>query len=179
MKKKRGGGFSLTVALLMASGSLFAHHSESMLDKNHLVTIKGTIVEHGLVNPHQIIKMKVTDANGKVTLWTVQGTSVGQMRDIGWTRDSLKPGDEVTLTQYACKDGRPCGSWMRIVKADGTELAVPPFKKRMLGEFLQLHGLELSNEEYEIYKKSVTTGPGALPDPAKSPRIVADPTKQY
>jgi hypothetical protein len=58
---------------------------------------------------------------------------------------------------------------MRIVKADGTELPMPPFKKRMLGEFLQLHGNELPGEEYEIYKKSVTTGIGALPDPKKAP----------
>jgi hypothetical protein len=175
----RGVVWAVVGSLLMASSPLFAHHSESMLDKNGLVTIQGVITEHLMVNPHQIIKLKVSDPSGKVTLWTVQGTSVPMMRDIGWTRDYLKAGDQVRMAVYACRDGRPCGSWMRIVKADGTELPLPPFKKRMLGEYLQLHGSELSDEEYEIYKKSVTTGVGALPDPKKSAKIEADPTKEY
>jgi hypothetical protein len=178
-KSTRRVALFVVAGLLMASSALFAHHSESMLDKDSLVTIDGVITEHLMVNPHQIIKLKVTDSSGKVSLWTVQGTSIPMMRDIGWTKDYLKPGDEVRMAVYACRDGRPCGSWMRIVKSDGTELPLPPFKKRMLGEYLQLHGNELSDEEYAIYKKSVTTGVGALPDPAKSGKIEADPTKEY
>ena len=165
--------------LVMTSSSLFAHHSEAMLNKNRLVTLRGTIAEHLLVNPHQLIKLKVTDANGNVTVWRIQGGSVQQYYEIGWKKDTLKPGEEVTVTGYANHDGSPGMCWMRIVKADGTEVPLDRFKKRMLGEYLQLHGHELSNEEYGIYKRSVTTGVGALPDPAKSPKIEADPTKTY
>jgi hypothetical protein len=79
----------------------------------------------------------------------------------------VKPGDEVTVTGFPYKGGERVMSWMRLVKADGTEAPFPPFKKLLLGEYLQNHGDELSREEYELYKKYVTTGLGALPDPAK------------
>ena len=167
MKNKREVIFSVVVGLIMASGSLFAHHSEALYDKERLHTLKGIVTRHALVNPHQLIFMKVKDANGQVKVWTLQGNPPSGTRPWGWTNDTLKPGDEITLTCFPCKDGRSCGTWMRIVKADGTELPLPGFKKRILAEFLQHHGLELSDEEYEIYKRSVTTGLGAVADPAK------------
>ena len=169
MKNKAGVVLSVFAGLLMASSSLFAHHSEAMLDKDHLIKLKGTILDHKFVNPHHFFTMKVTDANGRVTIWTVQGTPPGALRDIGWTKESLKAGDEAEVTVYPNKDGRPGASWVRILKSDGTELPLPDFKKRFLGEYLQLHGKELSKEEYDIYKKSIAgvklgQAPRANPD---------------
>ena len=178
MKKIAGVALSTAIGILVISNALFAHHSEAMLDKDKLVKLKGSILEHRFLNPHQIFTMKVTDATGRVTVWTVQGTPPGALREVGWTKDSLKTGDEVEATVYANRDGRPGGSWVRILKTDGTELPLPPFKKRFLAEYLQLHGNELSNEEYEIYKRSVTTGLGAVPDPAKKIKMDTDPTRQ-
>ena len=174
--EKMGVVISAAVGLLMASSSLFAHHSEAMLDKDHLITLRGTIKEHQFINPHQLITMRVKGADGQVTIWTMQGTPPGGMRDLGWTKDTLKPGDEVTITMYVCKDGRPCGSYIRILKADGTELPMAGIKKRFLAEYLQLHGKELSKEEYELYKRLVTTGPNAVTGPfGVAPRSAAGP----
>jgi hypothetical protein len=178
MKKKIGAACSVAVAVLAVSNSLLAHHSESMLDKDRLIKLKGTILQHRFLNPHQIFTMKVADADGRITIWTVQGTPPGALRDVGWTKDSLKAGDEAEVTVYANKDGRPGASWVRILKSDGTGLPLPVFKKRFLAEYLQLHGRELSDEEYEIYKRSVTTGVGAVPDPAKGIKMNTDPTRQ-
>ena len=92
---------------------------------------------------------------------------------MGWTPDTLKPGDEVALTAYVCRDGRPCGSWVRIVKPDGKAVPLPNFKKEFLGEFLEKHGKELSREEYEVYKASIagvvvrTSTPPPQADPAE------------
>ena len=166
-KKELGMVFSMVVGCLMASSSLYAHHSEAMLDKEHLVTLRGVVQEHRFVNPHQLIRFKVTDANGRVTPWLVQATPPGGLRDIGWTKDTLKPGDEVTITMHACKDGSPCGSWIRILMSDGTELPMPGIKKRFLAEYLELHGNEISDEDYNLYKRLATTGPGAVPNIVK------------
>jgi hypothetical protein len=178
MKKKIGAICSVAVAFLAVSSSLLAHHSESMLDKDVLIKLKGTILEHRFVNPHHFFKMTVADDDGRITVWTIQGTPPGALRDVGWTKDSLKAGEEVEVTAYVNKDGRPGGSWVRILKPDGSELPLPGFKKRFLAEYLQLHGLELSSEEYEIYKRSVTTGVGAVPDPAKGVKMEVDETRQ-
>ena len=50
MKKERGATFSVVVSFLMSSGSLFAHHSEAMLDKDHLVTLRGIVTWHDFIN---------------------------------------------------------------------------------------------------------------------------------
>lgn len=178
MKKIAGAALLVAVGVFVISDSVFAHHSEAMLDKDTLIKLKGSILEHRFLNPHQVFTMKVPDATGRVTVWTVQGTPPGALRDVGWKKESLQAGDEVEVTVYPNKDGRPGASWIRILKADGTELPLPPFKKRFLAEYLQLHADELTDEEYQIYKRSVTTGPGAVPDPAKKIKMDTDPTRQ-
>ena len=176
MKNRLGVVFSAVVGLLMVAGSLSAHHSEAVFDKEGLITLKGIVTQHEFVNPHALIHIKVKDANGQVTPWVLHGTPPSGFRAAGWTQDTVKPGDEVTVTGFPYKDGRPAMSWLRMVKADGTELPLPAFKKLLLGEFLQNHGNELSSEDYQLYKKSVTTGVGALPDPAKTK---ANPSPSY
>ena len=158
--KKGGVGFSVAVGLLMASNSLFAHHSEAVYDKDRLVTVKGTIVEHKLINPHQLIRIKVKDANGQFVIWTLHSNPAGMLREVGWTQDTLKPGDEVTVSGWPYRSGLPAMSWLRILKADGTTVPLTMNRKQFLGEYLQHHGNELPKEEYEIYKKSIA---GVIP----------------
>ena len=153
--KKVGVVFSVAVGLLMASNSLVAHHSEAVYDKDHLVTVKGTITEHKLINPHQLIRMKVKDANGQFVVWTLHSSGAGSLRDVGWTQDTLKPGDEVTASGWPYKSGLPAISWLRIVKADGKAVPMTMGRKQFLGEYLAKHGSELPKEEYEVYKKSI------------------------
>ena len=97
--KKQGVVFSVVVGLLMATGSLWAHHSEAMLDKENLVILKGTITRHDFVNPHQLFRMKVKDDNGQFAIWIIQATPPGALKRVGWTKKSLMPGDEVSVTE--------------------------------------------------------------------------------
>jgi len=156
MKSKLEVAFSVALCLLTVSGPLFAHHSEAVYDKEHMVTIKATVVKHELVNPHTVIRVNVKDANGNVTEWKLIGAAVSAEREAGITQDTLKPGDEITVSGFAFKDGRPGMTWMRVVKADGKVLPLTGFKNNMLAEFLQKHGKELPPEEFELYKKSLT-----------------------
>src|SRR5262249_32615930 len=128
-------GVSLTVLgiLLMVSSSLFAHHSEAMWDKEHMVKITGVVTEHQFINPHQLIHLKVTGADGKTENWVAQGAGPGVQREVGWTKDTVKVGETITVYGFAVKGGGNGMTWMRIVKADGSELPLPGAKKVILG----------------------------------------------
>ena len=155
MKHKVFAVLTASVGLLMVSRAVFAHHSEAVYDKDHLVTVKGTILEHKFVNPHQLIRMKVKDANGQVVVWTLHANPPGALRDAGWTQNTLKPGDEVTASGWPYMSGLPAMSWLRIVKADGKAVPMSMGRKQFLKEYLDKHGKELPREEYEVYMKSI------------------------
>jgi hypothetical protein len=161
MKKQLGAVLSVTAGLLMATGSLWAHHSDAVYDLTRLAKIKGTVTEHQFINPHQIISMKVKDENGRFKIWQLVGASVARNRAAGWTKDSLKVGDEITVWGFPFRDGRPNLQWERIVKADGKALAIPPGAiNDKLARYLATYGKEqLSAEEYETLKKSISFEP--------------------
>ena len=157
MKNKVGVVFSLAVGLFIGSGPVWAHHSDAVYDMTRIAIIQGSITEHLYVNPHQIIKMKVKDASGKVTPWVLVGANVGANRGAGWTKETLKPGDEVKVFGFPYRDGRPNMTWMRIIGPDGKMLPMPPGAKNdKLARYLTTYGKEqLSPEDYEVFKKSL------------------------
>jgi hypothetical protein len=159
MKKSVGIVCAASVVVLMFASSLLAHHSESMLDKENLTKLRGTIVKHDFVNPHAKFTLKVKNASGSSDLWDIQATPPGALRSVGWTKDSLKPGDEIDVVVYACKDGRPCASWVMVRKSNGEILPLPDFKKRFLGEYMVTHGDKISKEDYALYKTLVEGAP--------------------
>ena len=160
MKTKLEVVFSVAVGLLMATSSLWAHHSDALYDMTRLKVLKGTITKHQLTNPHQIIRMKVKDANGKVTPWVLVGHSVPVNRKAGWTKDSLKAGDVVEVWGFPYKDGTPNMQWERMEKADGTVLPIRGAMFDKLDRYLRVYGKDqLSREDYELLKKSLGTEP--------------------
>ncbi len=90
MKIKLGAVCSVAVGLLMAAGSLWAHHSYAVYDMTRLKIVKGTVTTHQFNNSHQIIRMKESDADGKVTQWILVGAAVSANRAAGWNKDTLK-----------------------------------------------------------------------------------------
>jgi hypothetical protein len=154
--KKLGVGFSVAFSLLITSGMLFAHHSDAVYDMAHLTTVKGVVTQVELINPHQLIHMKVTDANGKVTPWILVGETLSGVRAEGWTLNTLKPGDQITASGFGFRDGKPNMTWMRIVTADGKALTIGRAKQEKLGRYLGVYGKEqLSPGDYEVLMKSL------------------------
>ena len=157
MRNKLGLILGMGAGLVLSTGSLWAHHSDAVYDMSRMTILKGTVTEHEFVNPHQIIRMKVKDANGDVMPWTLVGAAVSANRAAGWTKDMLKPGDEVTVFGFAYRDGKPNMTWMRMVKADGKMLPISGAKNDKLARFLETYGKEqLAPEDYEVFKKSLT-----------------------
>lgn len=157
MRNKVGLLFGLGLGLALSSGLGWAHHSDAVYDMTRMTILKGTVTEHQLVNPHQVIRMKVRDNEGAVTPWTLVGAVVSANRAAGWTKDTLKAGDEVTVYGFAYRDGKPIMTWMRIVKADGKILPISGAKNDKLERYLETYGKEqLAPEDYEVFKKSLT-----------------------
>jgi hypothetical protein len=115
-----------TVLFLCASAS--AHHGNSAYDEQARVPVKGTVTEFVWTNPHAQIYLDVKDKNGKIVNWGIETNSPGILTRAGWTRRSLKPGDEVTIILCPAKNGAPVayiGSGdpgTKVIFSDGREL---------------------------------------------------------
>ena len=116
------------LALLVFAGGLFAHHGNSAYDETARVSIKGTVTEFIWTNPHSQIYLDVKDSAGKVVHWGVETNSPGILTRAGWTRRSIKAGDEITIILCPAKNGQPvayAGSGdpgTKVIFADGREL---------------------------------------------------------
>jgi hypothetical protein len=153
---RHGVSFSVLTAALMAAPA-YAHHSDAVYDMTRIKSVKGTVTEHQFINPHQIIKLKAKNPDGTVTPWILVGAAVSATRASGWTKDTLKAGDEVQVFGFAYRDGKPNMTWMRIITADGKMLPISGAKNSKLARFLGVYGKDqLSPEDYELFKKSLT-----------------------
>ena len=100
-----------------------AHHGDAAYDMGKTVTIKGTITQWIWANPHVILQLDVTDDRGQVVHWSSETENPSSMIHEGWTRQSLKPGDQITITVNQVKNGKPIGRIAEIVLPDGQKLA--------------------------------------------------------
>jgi hypothetical protein len=114
----------LTLSLLVASVRLASgHHSFSAVyDDKRSVTVTGVVTQFRFVNPHALMTLAVTDESGKVVAWVVEFAGRLNLSEVGWTADSIKTGEKVTVTGNPTHAPGSRLAFQRIVKADGTEL---------------------------------------------------------
>src|SRR5580704_8676659 len=126
MKIKSVAAIALSVGVLMVCVPLWAHHGNSAYDETHWITLAGTVTEFVWSNPHCQIFMDVKDDKGKVVNWAIESQSPGIMRRNSWSRTSLQPGDQITVTLAPAKNGAPVGfsgnADGKVVFADGRVL---------------------------------------------------------
>lgn len=108
--------------LLLASLPLLAHHGTASFEMAHTVTIKGTVIDYQLINPHAEITIKVLQDDGSAVEWNVESVSATMLVRVGWKRDTLKAGDVVSVTGHPAKGGKPSMLMMKAVLPDGREL---------------------------------------------------------
>ena len=111
---------------LVISGPAFAHHSMSMYDRGHETTFKARITQFDWVNPHTQITFTVTDDRGNIEKWVAEGPGPNRLANHGWSKDSLKPGDEITIIGNRNRDGSPTMRFERVILPNGQELAARP-----------------------------------------------------
>jgi hypothetical protein len=122
---KRSILLGLAMSLALLSPPLVAHHGFASFQMDQVSTIKGTVVDYELINPHVQIFLKVEQEAGKTVDWNVEGVSLNMMVRAGFKKDSLKAGDIVSVTGHPGKNGRPVLLLMKITLADGRVLSAP------------------------------------------------------
>ena len=99
------------------SGSAFAHHGAAAYDSSKMVTVTGTVTDFQFVNPHVLISLDVKDpSTGKIDKWEGELTSPNHLARAGWTKSTIKPGDEVTMTGAALKSGALAMAIRKVMK---------------------------------------------------------------
>ena len=126
MKTRMIGLYAVLAASLLISGPAFAHHSMSMYDRSHDTTFKATISEFNWSNPHSQIIFTATDEHGNVVKWVAEGPGPNRLANHGWSKDSLKPGDQVTIVGNCNKDGSPTMRFEKVIFANGQTLEGRP-----------------------------------------------------
>lgn len=112
-------------ALWLCSTTTFAHHSFAVFDKDTSITIHGTVVDFQWVNPHCWLDLDVKGDDGQVQKWGFEGAPPLMLRNMGVSKDSFKPGDEVVVMAHPRKDGVHAGSLMTVTTASGQFMLTP------------------------------------------------------
>src|SRR5664279_4195053 len=112
----------LSVLLFSGCASLaLAHHSFAMFDTTKSISQQGVVKELQWTNPHVWLSIVVQD-QGKEVVYAYEGAAIAVLKRVGWFKDSIKPGDVVTIVGHPYKDGRPGGSIDHLILADGRNL---------------------------------------------------------
>ena len=109
MNDKRLIVFILAVSLLVTSSPVLAHHGVAGYDMMKTITLHGTVTKFDWSNPHCVIQLDVKNGNGEVQSWTLELAAPTLMSRAGWTKNSLKQGDEITAEIHPARSGAPVG----------------------------------------------------------------------
>jgi Family of unknown function (DUF6152) len=108
--------FTAAVGIVLATAAAMAHHSfAAEFDANKPLNLKGVVTKIEWMNPHTYFYMDVTGPDGKVANWGMEMGSPNGLMRAGWTRNTLKVGDEVTVEGAQAKDGTNVGNAVAVV----------------------------------------------------------------
>jgi hypothetical protein len=111
-----------SVALLFLPVPLFSHHANAVFDVGKRLTLTGTVTEWFWANPHCLLRLEVTGADGQAVRWVAETQAPPNMIPFGWSKQSFKPGDEVTVTLEPVKNGQRLGRLLQARLPGGQTL---------------------------------------------------------
>jgi hypothetical protein len=119
---------SAAMGLLLSCASLLAHHGTSnYAGVTQTITLSGTVTEFVWSNPHVYLLFDVKDDKGAIVHWAGEMNSPGVLKAAGWSKNTLKAGDQVTVTLRPNKFGTPVGLLSRAnMVVNGKPLQIGP-----------------------------------------------------
>jgi len=116
-------GLLAVLGFFLLVGPAFAHHPfAAEFDKDKPVHLTGTVSKLDWTNPHASLILDAKDSSGHVTNWTFELGGPNALKRRGWTRNTLKTGDQVTVVGWQAKDGRNHGNANTVMLSTGKEL---------------------------------------------------------
>ena len=123
MNLKLVTSMALVLGLVTVCVPAMAHHGTGVAyvrDKE--VTLKGTVTEWMWANPHCGLLFDVTDEKGEVVHWGAELGNPHSLSEAGFSKETFKPGDKLTITGHPAKSGSPRLELLQLVLADGKVL---------------------------------------------------------
>jgi hypothetical protein len=119
MKNSLVASSLVMISLLTVSVPLFAHHGNASYGNAKQLTVKGTVTEWVWLNPHTLLKIDVKDDHGQVVNWVVEWSAPSSLINFGISKQTFKPGDEITVVMITPDNGAPVGRIQRVLLANG------------------------------------------------------------
>ena len=141
MRKRLVIGLAMALGLLV-SVPLFAHHGNASFATDKTLVLKGTVTRWIYASPHLLLMLDVKGDNGEIAHWVLESQSPTVMYPSGYRKDSFKPGDEVTVTVSAAKNGKPIGRIHRGHNCRRHEVGTESFGARAAVSFSAVSWLE-------------------------------------
>lgn len=121
------GCAGLLAGAVLVCGAASAHHGSASYKADHVIVLKQATVTRFLwANPHAMLLFDVKDDQGTIEHWAGEAGSPAAIRALGWNRNSVRPGDVITVQLYPSKFETDAGRLVQIVLADGTTLRNSP-----------------------------------------------------
>lgn len=113
---------SISIALMLVTVPVFAHHSLAMYDMSNPVTVTGVVERLEWSNPHAHLYLNVKDSRGNVEEWIIEIDRPDFLKHNGWTSTTVKPGDTITCTGGQAKSGDRTMRCTTVMLANGEKL---------------------------------------------------------
>ncbi len=111
---------------LIVSVRASAHHGDAAYETAKPISVKGTVTSYSFINPHVQIFIEARTDKGEVEKWQGELNSPNLLAHRGWSRTTMKAGDEVTLVGYPAKNGVKSLRLLKVLGPDGKVLGENP-----------------------------------------------------
>ncbi len=116
---------TVLAAFLMLAGTAAAHHSFAVFfDEKQTISVTGVVKDFRFKNPHGIVVLAVKEGNKEVE-WRAETNSPSVLRRRGWTKDSLKVGETITMEGWRARDGSNYIRLRKATRANGEAVGQP------------------------------------------------------